>query len=149
MKPLMQRDISISSQRQFAKYAIKNVSHGLTDERHHDNVIKWKYFSCYWPFVRGIHRSPADSHHKGQWCGALRFCLICTWTNGSANNWDTSDLSCHGIHCDVVVMNFSYGKYIMVKILSQYVVKSKEHSYFLTLIQTISSALLVSPQRTS
>ena len=24
---------------------------------HHDNVIKWKHFRCYWPFVRGIHRS--------------------------------------------------------------------------------------------
>ena len=24
----------------------------------HDDVIKWKYFPRYWPFVRGIHRSP-------------------------------------------------------------------------------------------
>ena len=23
----------------------------------HDDVIKWKYFPRYWPFVRGIHRS--------------------------------------------------------------------------------------------
>ena len=23
----------------------------------HDDVIKWKYFPHYWPFVRGIHRS--------------------------------------------------------------------------------------------
>ena len=23
----------------------------------HDDVIKWKHFPCYWPFVRGIHRS--------------------------------------------------------------------------------------------
>ena len=22
----------------------------------HDDVIKWKHFPCYWPFVRGIHR---------------------------------------------------------------------------------------------
>ena len=22
---------------------------------------KWKHFPCYWPFVRGIHRSPVDS----------------------------------------------------------------------------------------
>ena len=22
----------------------------------HDDVIKWKYFPCYWPFARGIHR---------------------------------------------------------------------------------------------
>ena len=25
----------------------------------HDDVIKWKYFPRNWPFVRGIHRSPA------------------------------------------------------------------------------------------
>ena len=33
-----------------------------------DDVIKWKHFPCYWPFVRGIHRSPVNSpQHKGQW----------------------------------------------------------------------------------
>ena len=31
----------------------------------------------YWPFVRGIHRSPVNSPHKGQWHGALMFYLIC------------------------------------------------------------------------
>ena len=43
----------------------------------HDDVIKWKHFPCYWPFVRGIHRSPVNSPHKGQWRGALMFSLIC------------------------------------------------------------------------
>ena len=33
----------------------------------HDDVIKWKHFPRYWPFVRGIHRWPVDSLHKGQW----------------------------------------------------------------------------------
>ena len=37
----------------------------------HDDVIKWKHFPRYWPFVRGIHRSPVNSSHKGQWRGAL------------------------------------------------------------------------------
>ena len=32
----------------------------------HDDVIKWKHVPCYWPFARGIHRSPMNSHHKGQ-----------------------------------------------------------------------------------
>ena len=32
----------------------------------HDDVIKWKHFPCYWPFVQGIHRSPVNSPHKGQ-----------------------------------------------------------------------------------
>ena len=31
---------------------------------HHDDVIKWKHFPRYWPFVRGIHRSPVNSPHK-------------------------------------------------------------------------------------
>ena len=43
----------------------------------HDDIIKWKHFRRYWPFVRGIHRSPVNSPHKGQWRGALVFSLIC------------------------------------------------------------------------
>ena len=39
----------------------------------HDDVIKWKHFPRYWPFVRGIHRSTVNSPHKGQWHGALVF----------------------------------------------------------------------------
>ena len=31
-----------------------------------DDVIKWKHFARYWPFVREIHRSPVNSPHKGQ-----------------------------------------------------------------------------------
>ena len=32
-----------------------------------DDVIKWKHFPRHWPFVRGIHRSPVNSPHKGPW----------------------------------------------------------------------------------
>ena len=42
----------------------------------HGDVIKWKHFPRYWPFVREIHRSPVNSPHKGQWRGALMFSLI-------------------------------------------------------------------------
>ena len=41
--------------------------------KNHDDVIKWKHFPRYWPFVRRIHRSPVNSPHKGQWRGALMF----------------------------------------------------------------------------
>ena len=41
----------------------------------HNDVIKWKHFPGYWPFVWGIHRSPVNSPHKGQWRGALIFSL--------------------------------------------------------------------------
>ena len=30
----------------------------------HDDVIKWKHFPRYRPFVKAIHRSPLDSPHK-------------------------------------------------------------------------------------
>ena len=43
------------------------------DNQTHDDVIKWKHFPRYWPFVRGIHRSPVNSPHKDQWRGALMF----------------------------------------------------------------------------
>ena len=47
-----------------------------------DDVIKWKHFPHYWPFVRGIHRSSVNSPQKGQWRGALMLSLICAWING-------------------------------------------------------------------
>ena len=39
----------------------------------HFDVVKFKHFPCYCPFVRGTHRRPVDSPHKGQWRGALVF----------------------------------------------------------------------------
>ena len=47
-----------------------NIRHQLM-QKSHDNVIKWKHFLYYWPFVREIHQSPMNSPHKGQWRGAL------------------------------------------------------------------------------
>ena len=70
----------------------------------HDDVIKWKQFPRYWPFVRGIHRSPLNSPHKGQWRGALMFSLICTRINGWVNNGEAGDLRRHRAHYDVIVM---------------------------------------------
>ena len=70
----------------------------------HDDVIKWKHFPRYWPFVRAIHRQAVNSPHKGQWRGALMFSLICTWTNGWVNSRDAGDLRRHHTHYDVTVM---------------------------------------------
>ena len=70
----------------------------------HDDVIKWKYFPRYWTFVRGIHRSPVNSPHKGQWRGALMFSLICVWINSWVNNREAGDLIHYRAHYDVTVM---------------------------------------------
>ena len=70
----------------------------------HDDVIKWKHFPRYWPFVRGIHRSPVNSPHKGQWRRGLMFSLICAWVNDWVSNRDAGDLRRHRAHYDVIVM---------------------------------------------
>ena len=70
----------------------------------HDDVIKWKHFPRYWPLVRGIHRSPVNSPHKGQWRGALMFSLICVWIHGWLNNRQAGDLRRYPAHYDVTLM---------------------------------------------
>ena len=70
----------------------------------HDDVIKWKHFPRYWPFVQGIHRRPVNSQHKGQWRGALMFTLISVRINGWVNNGKAGDLSRHCAHYDITVM---------------------------------------------
>ena len=101
---------------QFAfKFEITQISHPTkrSNSRHFSNlqhrltvadVIKWKHFPRYWPFVRGIHRSPVNSPHKGQWRGALMFTLICARINGWVNNREAGDLRRYRGHCDVTVM---------------------------------------------
>ena len=69
----------------------------------HDDIIKWKQFPRYWPFVRGIHRWPVNSPHKGQWRRALMFYLICARINGWINNREAGGLGRHCAHYDVIV----------------------------------------------
>ena len=63
-----------------------------------------RYFPRYWPFVRGIHRSPVNSPHKGQWRGALMFSFFCAWINGWVNNRGAGNLRRNRFHYDVIVM---------------------------------------------
>ena len=65
----------------------------------------WKHFPRYWPFVRGIHRSPVNSSHKDQWRGALMFSLICVCIDGWVNNREAGDLRRYRTHYDVIVMD--------------------------------------------
>ena len=78
----------------------------------HDDVIKWKHFPCYWTFVRGIHRSPVNSPHKGQWRGPLMFSLTYAWINGWVNNHEAGHLRRHRAHYDVIVMASEESCYI-------------------------------------
>ena len=59
-----------------------------------DDVTKWKHFRRYWPRVRGIHLSPVNSPHKGQWRGVW-------WIN----NRGAADLRRHRAYYDVTVMS--------------------------------------------
>ena len=71
-------------------------------DRQWSNLSWWRHqmktVAALWPFVRGVHRSPVNSPHKGQWRGALMF------ANNLANNRDASDLRHQHTHYDVSVM---------------------------------------------
>ena len=71
----------------------------------HDDVIKWKHFPRYWPFLRGIHRSPVNSPHKTLWLGAFMFSLIWALINGWVNNREPRDWRRHCAYYDVSVMH--------------------------------------------
>ena len=80
----------------------------IAPDQIHDDVIKWKHFPRYWPFVRGIHPFPVNSPHKGQWRRALMFLLICVWINGWVNNREAGDLRRYLAHYDVSVMSYKF-----------------------------------------
>ena len=104
----------------------------LATKRHkaspeHDDVIKWKHFPRYWPFVRGIHRSPVNSLHKGQWCGAFMFSLICAWISGWANNREAGDLRRHRGHYVVIVMKRYWPSYMAsYRVISSHTLLNRE-----------------------
>ena len=81
----------------------------------HDDVIKYKHFSRYWHFVRGINRSLMNSPHKGQLRTALIFSLIYAWTNGWVNHRDTGGLRRHCVQYDDTVMCWPF--YSVVNVL--------------------------------
>ena len=65
-----------------------------------DDVMKWKHFPRYWPFVRVTGGFP--SQRPVTW--RFDVSLICAWTNSWENNRDASDLRCHHTHYDIAVM---------------------------------------------
>ena len=98
----------------------------------HNDVIKWKHFPRYWPFVPGIHRSPVNSPHKGQWRGALMFSLICTYINSSVNNREAGDLRRYRAYYDVNVMLYTNDVQVIPYSISRYIYQTFQTSFFKT-----------------
>ena len=86
----------------------------------HDDVIKWKHFPRYWPFVRGIHRSTVNSPHKGQWRGALMFSLMCARINSWVNNREAGDLRRYRCHYDVIVTDLWHFHPVIVEYMDDF-----------------------------
>ena len=74
-------------------------------------------FSALLVLVRGIHRSPLNSTHKGKRRGALMFPLICAWINAWVNNREAGDLRLHRAHYYVTVMRLQNNWCVEISIL--------------------------------
>ena len=65
--------------------------------------------------MRGIHRSPVNSSHKGQWRAALILSLICVWINGWVNNREAGDLRRYRANYEVSVIDYIQQIYRVAK----------------------------------
>ena len=111
-------------------------------------IIKWNHFPRYWPFLRGILRSPANSPHKDQWRGALVFSLICAWINGWLNNREAGDLRHHRAHYDVTVVTTGLVSYVVCQStisMSQPVVKDVDLADFNLIWRLLIRPMLLHP----
>ena len=70
---------------------------------YHDDVIKWKHFPRYWPFVR---ESTVGFPSQRPVTRGIDISLICAWANAWVNNRDPGDLRRHGAHYDVTVLAY-------------------------------------------
>ena len=75
-----------------------------TEFKPHDDVIKWKHFSCYWPLCRefiGNRWIPLPKASDTElWC----FLWSARWINGWVNNRQSGYLRSNRAHFDVIVM---------------------------------------------
>ena len=115
----------------------------------HDHVIKWKRFLHYWPFVRGIHRSPVNSPQKCQWRGALMFSLICAWINGWVNNgwWFETPWRPLWHHCNSMTWSKSNRRHTINVSCGMHSVRFAPMVWFMTVYHGILS--VGSPQNLS
>ena len=74
----------------------------------HDDVIKWKHFPRYWPFVRGIHRSPMNTAQiPVTWSFDIFFDLILNkrLSKQSWGWWFETPSCLLWRHCNVIKIN--------------------------------------------
>ena len=77
---------------------------------------------CVTAICAGIHQSPVNSPHKGQWREALMVSLICAWINSWVNNGEAGDLRRHHGHYDVTVMKYQLTRDYIKFHLKNYVI---------------------------
>ena len=57
---------------------------------HSSDVMAWKHFPHYWPFVRGIHLLTKGQHH-----GFMKITLLLVWANCWTNSHDLKHQNAH------------------------------------------------------
>ena len=93
----------------------------------HDDVIKWKHFPRYWPFLRGIpgHRWLPRTKASD---ASFDVFFDLRWLNGWVNKREPGDLRHHRAHYDVTVMihhcNMGTGWKTAARWLPQNLIKS-------------------------
>ena len=84
--------------------ALWDLWDGSIDSIHiHNDVIKWKHFLCYWPFLQEF-TSPGEFPTQRPVTRSFDFSLICAWINNWVNNREAGDLRHHRGHYEVNVM---------------------------------------------
>ena len=71
---------------------------------HSTMIIKWKHFPRYWPFVRGIHRSPGGFPSQRPVTRSFDVFFDLGLNDGWTNSRDAGDLRRHHAHYEVSVM---------------------------------------------
>ena len=69
-------------------------------------IIHWCNSAAWWRHQMETF-SALLAPHKGQWRGAMMFCLICVWIDGWVNNGEAGDLRRYRAHYDVTVMQLT------------------------------------------
>ena len=114
-----------------------------TDPEHtvayfHDDVIKWKHFPRYWPFVWEFTRHRWIPHTKAS-DAELWYFLWSAWINGWVNNDEAGDLGRHRSHYDVRNANVT-GK--LQTLISRIKTPRDINTRSIAILHEISSAIL-------